>query len=296
MQSQLQSPLSNSPPSDEGEEKRGSSSDSAQQSRVGVSFRFRNQTNAFRDWLLRIIVFAAVVVLWNSFVRYSGNFLLPQFGDISAALWRLLLDSRFWEALYISNQALIFGYGASVLIGIPLGLMAGRLRFMDRILNPYIGVLLAMPIAPLIPIVIIALGLGLSSRVFIVVLFAFVFITVNTRAGVRNVESSLIEMAKSFGATESQIWRRIVIPGAMPAIFAGMRIGLGRAITGMVMVELLLVASGLGRLLLEFSGRMQSEFVFATVLAVIIEALALLTAMQKIEKRITAWAPDISMS
>lgn len=252
--------------------------------------------NVFRDWVPRLMVFAAAVGIWELFVRYSGNFLLPTFSEIAGALFRLLLfDGRFWEALYVSNQALLLGYAVSVLVGIPLGLAAGRLRWMDRILNPYVGVLLAMPIAPLIPIVIIALGLGLLSRIFIVVLFAFVFITVNTRAGVRNVDASLIEMAKSFGASERQIWRRIVIPGAMPAIFAGMRIGLGRAITGMVMVELLLVASGLGRLLLEFSGRMQSDFVFATVLAVIVEALALLTAMQAIERRITAWAPDISL-
>ncbi|HEX2929094.1 MAG TPA: ABC transporter permease subunit, partial [Candidatus Binatia bacterium] len=167
--------------------------------------------------------------------------------------------------------------------------------WMDRVLNPYFGVLLVMPVAPLIPIVIIALGLALAARVFIVVLFALVFITINTRAGVRAVEPALIEMAKSFGARESQIWRRIIIPGAIPAIFAGLRIGLGRAITGMVMVELLLVASGLGRLLLEFSGRMQSDLVFATVLAVIIEALTLLSAMQVIERKIAPWAPNIAI-
>jgi len=156
-------------------------------------------------------------------------------------------------------------------------------------------VLLVMPVAPLIPIVIIALGLGLAARVFIVVSFALVFITINTRAGVRSIEPTLIEMAKSFGATESQIWRRIIVPGALPAIFAGLRIGLGRAITGMVMVELILVASGLGRLLLEFSGRMQSDMVFATVLAVIIEALALLSAMHFVERKIAPWVPDISI-
>src|SRR5207249_11284173 len=111
---------------------------------------------------------------------------------------------------------------------------AGRFRWMDRILNPYVGVLLAMPIAPFIPIVIIALGLGLSARVFIVVLFAFIFITVNTRAGVRNVEPSRIEMAKSFASSESQIWLGIVIPGATPAIFVGMRLGLRRSFDGMV--------------------------------------------------------------
>jgi len=248
------------------------------------------------DWGLRVAVFIAAVGLWELFVITSQNFLLPRFTDVARGLFRLLFsEARFWEALYISNQALILGFAISVVVGILLGLLAGRFRWMDRILNPYVGVLLTMPVAPLIPIVIIALGLGLAARVFIVVLFAFVFITVNTRAGVRSVEASLIEMAKSFGASEAQIWRRIVIPGALPAIFAGMRIGLGRAVTGMVMVELILVASGLGRLLLEFSGRMQSDLVFATVLAVIIEALVLLAGMQALEKRITRWAPNIAI-
>jgi len=248
------------------------------------------------DWSLRLAVFIAAVGLWELFVGTSQNFLLPRFTDVARGLFYLLFfETRFWESLYISNQALFLGFVISVAVGIPLGLLAGRFHWMDRVLNPYVGVLLTMPVAPLIPIVIIALGLGIAARVFIVVLFAFVFITVNTRAGVRGVEASLIEMAKSFGASEAQIWRRIVIPGAMPAIFAGMRIGLGRAITGMVMVELILVASGLGRLLLEFSGRMQSDLVFATVLAVIIEALALLAGMQALEKRITRWAPDISI-
>ncbi|MBM4296350.1 MAG: ABC transporter permease [Deltaproteobacteria bacterium] len=248
------------------------------------------------DWGLRLSVFALAVGAWELFLGTSQNFLLPSFVEILGAFFHLLTtEARFWDALYISNQALLLGYAVSLLIGIPLGLLAGRLRWSDRIFNPYVGVVLAMPIAPLIPIVIIALGLGLAARVFIVVSFAFVFIMVNTRAGVRAVDAALIEMAKSFGAKEGQIWRRIVIPGALPAIFAGMRIGLGRAITGMVMVELLLVATGLGRLLLEYSGRMQSDLVFATIAAVVVEALALLTAMQKVERRVARWAPDISI-
>jgi len=249
-----------------------------------------------RDWGLRLAVLATAAALWEYFLSHSQNFLLPTFSHIATGLFHLIfLEPRFWEALYISNQALIFGYAAAVMIGVPLGLMAARLPWMDRLLNPYFAVLLVMPVAPLIPIVIIALGLGLAARVFIVVSFALVFITINTRAGVRSIEPTLIEMAKSFGATESQIWRRIIVPGALPAIFVGLRIGLGRAITGMVMVELILVASGLGRLLLEFSGRMQSDMVFATVLAVIIEALALLSVMQILERKIAPWAPDISI-
>jgi NitT/TauT family transport system permease protein len=248
------------------------------------------------DWTLRIVVFVVFALCWQFFAWFMKNMLVPTFTDTVAGFIQLVFVSRrIWQPLYVSNQALVLGYLLSVVIAIPLGLAAGRVRWIDKILNPYIAVFLAIPVAPLIPIAITALGLGLASRVAIVFLFAFVFIAVNTRAGVRNVDPGLIEMARSFGANERQIWRRIVIPGAVPAIFVGLRIGLGRAVGGMVIVELLLVASGLGRLLLEFAGRLQAEFVFATVFVVIIEALLLLTMMRLAEQKIAPWAHDISV-
>jgi NitT/TauT family transport system permease protein len=248
------------------------------------------------DWSLRIVVFIFFAASWQFGAHWMKNMLIPTFTDTVGGFIQLVFVSgRIWQPLYISNQALVFGYLLSVVVAIPLGLAAGRVRWIDRVLNPYIGVFLAIPIAPLIPIAITALGLGLASRVAIVFLFSFVFIAVNTRAGVRNDDPGLIEMARSFGANERQIWRRIVLPGAVPAIFAGLRIGLGRAIGGMVIVELLLVASGLGRLLLEFAGRLQAEYVFATVLVVIAEALLLLGAMRFVEGKIAPWAHDISL-
>jgi ABC-type nitrate/sulfonate/bicarbonate transport system permease component len=248
------------------------------------------------DWTLRIVVFAVFALSWQFSAVWMKNMLIPTFTDTVAGFIQLVFVSgRIWQPLYISNQALVLGYFLSVVIAIPLGLAAGRVRWIDKILNPYIGVFLAIPVAPLIPIAITALGLGLASRVAIVFLFTFVFITVNTRAGVRNVDPALIEMARSFGANERQIWRRIVIPSAVPAIFAGLRIGLGRAVGGMVIVELLLVASGLGRLLLEFAGRLQAEFVFATVFVVILEALLLLGMMRFAEQKMAPWAHDISL-
>jgi NitT/TauT family transport system permease protein len=248
------------------------------------------------DWALRITVFVLFALSWQFFATFMKNMLVPTFTEtIGGFIQLVFISGRIWQPLFVSNQALVLGYLLSVVIAIPLGLAAGRVRLIDKILNPYIGVFLAIPVAPLIPIAITALGLGLASRVAIVFLFTFVFIAVNTRAGVRNVDSALIEMARSFGANERQIWRRIVIPGAVPAIFTGLRIGLGRAVGGMVIVELLLVASGLGRLLLEFSGRLQAEFVFATVFVVILEALVLLSIMRLAERKIAPWAHDISV-
>ena len=262
----------------------------------GIAVNKEKRRGVLSAWSLRIWVFVLVALFWQVSATYMKNMLIPTFTEtIGGFIQLVFVSGRIWEPLYISNQALVLGYFLSVVVAIPLGLAAGRARLIDRILNPYVGVFLAIPVAPLIPIVIIALGLGLASRVAIVFLFAFIFITVNTRAGVRNVNPWLIEMAKSFGANERQIWRRIVIPGAVPAIFIGLRTGLGRAISGMVIVELLLVASGLGRLILEFAGRLQADFVFATVLVVIVEALLLLSAMRLIEQRVAPWAHDISV-
>jgi NitT/TauT family transport system permease protein len=202
---------------------------------------------------------------------------------------------ELWEPLFITNQAMVLGYLLAIVTAIPLGLAAGRSKTLDRMADPYVAIFNAVPIAPLIPIVLVALGLGLASRVLIVYFFAFVFISVNTRAGVRKVDRSLTEMATSFGANESEVWRLVVIPGSLPSIFAGLRIGLGRAIAGMVIVELLLVASGIGRILLRASGRLEGDLVFGLVLVIVLESLILLALMRGVERRMTPWAHDASV-
>jgi NitT/TauT family transport system permease protein len=246
-------------------------------------------------WGLRLLTFAVFAGFWQLAAGRMDNALIPTFAETVRGLYRLFTDGQLWGPLLVSNQAMLLGFAIAVIVGIPWGLLAGRFRLLDRVSNPYVGILLAVPIAPLIPIVITALGLGLASRVLIVVLFSFIFIAVNTRAGVRNVDSSLTEMARSFGANERQTWWGIVLPSALPAIFAGLRIGLGRSIAGMVLVELLLVATGVGRLVLDFTGRLEADLLFATVTAVVLEALLLLSAMRMLERRIAPWARDTAV-
>jgi NitT/TauT family transport system permease protein len=236
---------------------------------------------------LPIGVFLVFSIVWQLATIHSQSLVIPTFTETMAGLYRLVyVRGDLWMALYQSNQALVLGYLISVAIGLPLGLAMARADWLENIAEPYTHMLLATPTAPLIPLIMMALGLGLASRVMIVVLFSFIYITINTRAGVRNVDSSLIEMAKSFGANEAQIWQRILIPGAVPAILTGLRIGLGRAINGMVAAELLLVASGIGNLLLEFRAAFEGGLVFATVFVVALQAVVLLAFMQMLEQRL----------
>jgi NitT/TauT family transport system permease protein len=242
---------------------------------------------------LPIAVFIVFAAIWQMLTRNSESLLIPTFFRTISALYQLLfVRGDLWWALYQSDQALVLGYLISIFIGVPLGLAIARFPQLENVAEPYTNILLALPTAPLMPIIIMALGLGLASRVLIVILFTFIYITINTRAGARNIDKSLIEMAKSFGASEVQIWRRILIPGAVPAILTGLRIGFGRAINGMVAAELILVASGIGNLLLEFRAAFEGGFLFATVFAVALQAIVILALMQRLEHRLAPELPQ----
>jgi NitT/TauT family transport system permease protein len=184
---------------------------------------------------------------------------------------------------------MVLGFLASVVVGVPLGLVMGRFRRVEQFSDVYLNMLLVVPMSSVMPLVLIALGLGLVTRTLIVFLFAFVIVAVNTRAGMRSIDSALIEMARSFGATEMQMWRKVFLPGSLPAIIAGVRMGLGRSITGMVVVELLLVAVGLGRMLLNFSGDFRADYVFAVIITILAEAVILMNLAQNLEGRLLPW-------
>lgn len=242
------------------------------------------------DWTYRVITFVILAGSWQVFAELDGGLLIPTFFETMEALWFLLFDSEVWAAFLVSNTALALGFAISVVVGIPAGLALGRFRRAERLLDVYLDILLVIPMAALIPILVMSTGIGLTSRVILVVLFSIVMVIVNARAGVRQVPPALIEMALSLGATERQIWRKILLPAALPAIMTGVRIGLGRAITGMIIVELLMVSVGLGGLIIEFRAMFRGAALYAVVIIVVVESLLLITAVRKLEKVIMPWA------
>ena len=244
-----------------------------------------------RRWLLRLAVFAVGGLAWEIFAHTRGSILIPGFLETIAAFVDLLFGSgALWYPLFVSNQAMVIGFGISATAGTAIGVAMARIEWLDRIARSYTAILVSVPLAPLIPLVVIALGLTLTARVSIIVFFSLAFVAVNVRAGIRSVDSRLVDMARSFGASELQLWKRVLIPGAAPGIFAGLRIGLARAITGMIVVELLLVAPGIGTLILAYKGRFHADYVFAVVAAVVLEAVLLVLAMEMVERRARVWA------
>ena len=241
-------------------------------------------------WTYRLIVLIVIGGVWETYARLVHALLIPTFSGTLAGTVELLFDPVVWVAFMISNQALVIGFAISALLGVPLGLAAARYRNIEGFVDPYLSILLVTPMAALIPILLMSLGIGLASRVLLVVVFSIPVIIVNSRAGVRQVDPALIEMATSFGAGERQIWRKILLPGALPAIMTGIRLGLGRGVTGMVIIELLMVAVGIGGLILLFQGEFEADLLYGTVVLVVIEALILVSIVRGIERRVAPWA------
>jgi len=228
---------------------------------------------------------AAAAAVWEIAARRSESFLLPTASETAVALVRLASSGELWQAVWTSNSALLIGLPLALLTGIPLGLAAGRYPTLDRWLGVHLNVLVVTPKSAVMPIIVMAFGFSLMTRAVIVAVFAFPVIVITLKAGVAALDPRLDEMARAFGAKERQIWRLVLLPAARPALAAAFRLGLARAVSGMISVELLLVAVGLGGLILDFQADFDAASMYAVTLIVMAEAVALVALATQLERR-----------
>lgn len=255
--------------------------------------RVSSRDNTLR-WLVSAGSIGAVLLLWELYGRAQETslFFVP-FTGVVAALWELAQTSEFWGAFQQTLIPFMWGWVLSLVVGVVLGLLIGAYPTIDALTRPYVTFLNALPISTLVPVSVILLGIGYASRVLIVFLFGVVEVTLNTAAGVRYVNRELVEMGRSFNASPRRLFRRIILPAASPGIMAGVRIGTGRAVVGMVVVEILLVAVGMGRLILRYRGRFQSAELYAVVLVLIIFGIVLQVLARRVERRVSRWKTEL---
>ena len=227
---------------------------------------------------------------WAALVPVSFNFPTPW--ATLVALLELLRSGALLAATFTSLQSLVLGFGAAVLVGVPLGLLMGVVGPVGRVARIYLDLLIALPTAALIPLVILSFGISIASSAVIVFVFSAPFVTMNAYGGVRDVRPRLVEMANAFGASWRQLFRRILLPGALPMILAGMRLGLSRAFLGLIVAELLLSPFGLGKLIMVARSSFEHDRMFATVVWTLLLAGAALAALAKVEARLLRWRPS----
>ena len=237
--------------------------------------------------LWRVFVAMVLIGLWWLVAFYLGDNFIPSPYETWISALKLSKDPALPAAL--SNTMFVFlsGYGLAILFAIPLGLMMGGLRMFGAALEPYVDALSATPRVSFIPLIIVFLGLGFEAKIFIVFLGAVMPILINTYAGVLNSDADLIEMARAAGATQTQVFRKVMLPGALPYVIAGMRVGAGLALINTVVAELYTAVGGLGGLLSIYGNtfRMGPYFVIVLLLAFI--GLLTMPVLRFIERRLT---------
>lgn len=224
---------------------------------------------------------------WAAWVPVSFNFPTPW--ATCLALVELIASGAILKATATSLQSIALGFGAALVVGVPLGLVMGVVRRVGRVARVYVDLLIALPTAALIPLVILSFGINIVSSAVIVFVFSAPFITMNAYGGVRDTKVRLVEMALAFGASRLAVLTRIVVPSAMPMILAGMRLGLSRAFLGLIVAELLLSPFGLGKLIMESRSMFAHDRMFATVVWTLILSGATLYALARLETRVLRW-------
>ena len=178
----------------------------------------------------------------------------------------------------------------AIVVGVPLGVLMGRSVLADRIFLPWVNMFLSAPLTALVPVIMVLFGLGQTTIILTVVLFAIWIIVLDARAGVRSISPSLVEMAKSFGASRWQAFTRIYVWAALPEILAGIRLGVIRAVKGVIIGQLLVSIVGFGALFKLYSSRFLMEHFWAALLVLFAFAFLLAEGLAWLERRVDYYA------
>jgi NitT/TauT family transport system permease protein len=241
----------------------------------------------------RVPMMASLVlwcVAWEIVGRTGAVFILPPFTDVLARIPELMLTPTWQAATVTTLWTFLAGMALAIAIGVPVGVLMGRSPAADKLLGMWVNVFASAPLSALVPILMILFGLGETTVVITVFLFAVWIIVLDVRAGVLHVPPSLVEMARSYGASPVDLYGKIIFWAALPEILAGLRVGLIRGVKGVVVGQLLVAIIGYGELFELYSRSFDMARFWALTIILFGVALALSGAIGILEKQINTYA------
>lgn len=228
--------------------------------------------------------------IWELAGRFAGLEILPPLSAVVVAGAEMIPTDKFKAAMAVTLDAYFRGLFLAVVVGIPLGFAMGVSKVIDRLIGTWVNIFVSAPLTAVVPIFMVILGIGQATVIASVFLFAIWAIVLDTRAGVKHVNPSLPEMAYFFGASRWQIFYRIYLLAALPEVLAGIRLGLIRAVKGVVIGQLLIAIMGIGELFELYSRNFLFDEFWALLLMVFAFAFATAEAVGYVEKRIDYYA------
>lgn len=253
-----------------------------------------------RHLLVPAVLPLLLVLAWHVGVRFTGTRLIPVPWDVALMLYDFafggIYDDAYSKTLHLhlwkSVTRVYAGFFAAVLLGVPLGMLIGRIKAIRVLLDPTLQLLRPVPVTAWLPLSMIFFGIGANAAIFLVFLGAFYPIVFNTTFGVRSVDTRLYEAAAMLGCKGSSLFRQVVLPASLPAILNGLRLGHGFAWILIVVGEMTGVQQGLGAAIMD--GRMLSrtELVIAGMLVIGVAGFATDRVLVMLNNRLLKWSPQ----
>ena len=246
------------------------------------------------------ILGAAAVIVFLTAWELCGNTLQlinPLFMSapslVFKAAFQMFASGEIFNDLYVSGIEFVVGYILSVVVAIPFGIAIGWYKRFAYVCDPFVNAMNATPRIALLPLVIIWLGIGILSKVGIIFLGAVFPLLINTRDGVKTTPHNLLTAARSFGASEWQIFKSVVLPSTVPFILTGLRLAVGRALIGVMVGELYAATAGIGFMITVAGATFQTDKVFVGVLIFAISGMTLTAVIDRYERRFDKWRPKV---
>lgn len=237
-------------------------------------------------WVALILWF----VVWEIVGQSGTVMLIPPFTSILAAFGEVVTTRSFNDAVLVSLQAFGMGMGLSLVVGLSVGFLMARYKSVGDVMGMWINIMESSPISAVVPLLLAIIGFGMQTMVVTVFLFSVWVIALDTQVGVQHANKSLIEMARSFGASRWDLYRKVVFWAALPEILAGIRLGTIRGVKGVIIGQLLIAITGVGYLLETYSRKFLMPQFWALVLIVFGFAYVISEAISYLERRIGYYA------
>jgi ABC-type nitrate/sulfonate/bicarbonate transport system permease component len=240
-----------------------------------------------------VVLFLAVWELVGNVYQWINPLFMSAPSLILKAAIELFRSGEIWNDLYVSGVEFFWGFILSVVVGIPFGIAVGWYKRAAYIFDPFVNAMNATPRVALLPLIIIWLGIGILSKVGIIFLGSVFPLMINTRDGVKTTPVNLLNAAKSFGASQWQIFGSVVFPSTLPFILTGLRLAVGRALIGVFVGELYAATAGIGFMVTVAGATFQTDKVFVGILIFIIVGLVGTNVLDRVERRFDKWRPKV---
>lgn len=222
-------------------------------------------------------------------LQVQPRILLPNPADVVNAFKDIFASPTVGADFAASGKELLYGYVLAVVVGIVFGLLIGWYRPVGYLLDPFVNFAYAVPRVAVSPLLLVWLGIGISSKIALVFLVAVFPVLINTISGIRNLDRQLLRTARCFDASDLQIFRTVALPGSIPFILSGMRLGIGSALIGVFVAELVGAQHGVGQLIVDAGNQFQTAKVFAGLIIFAVTGVILSAAVRRAEKHFEAW-------